>query len=114
MKGKMLKSEDYKKMLAKQTVNEVGSFLKNETYYKEAFRELNEKDIHRGYLEVLLYKSELIDSLKIARYLKGYGKDIFRYVYRKQEIEDLKKMIRTLQAGKSLSDLNKENLFIHK
>jgi V/A-type H+-transporting ATPase subunit C len=114
MKGKMLSEDDYKNMMVKGSVSEVASYLKSNTYYGESLKDLNEKNIHRGNLEMLLYRAEISDSLKIARYLKGNDKLIYRYVYRKQEIEDLKKMLRTLQMGKQLEEIDKLTLFISK
>lgn len=114
MKGKMLSEDDYDKLIKKNNVSEVAAYLKYETYYGDALKDLNEADVHRGYLEILLYRAEIIDSLKIARYLKGSYKTIYRFVYRKYEIEDLKKMLRTLQMGKSLTEIDRKILFISK
>ncbi|MBC7959476.1 MAG: V-type ATPase subunit, partial [Vallitaleaceae bacterium] len=114
MKGKMLSEDDYLAMISKKNVLEVATYLKNETYYSTAFQTLNEKDVHRDYLEVMLVRAEITDALKIAKYLTGKDKKIYRYVYRKQEIEDLKKMLRTLQMGKRLTDIDRKTLFISK
>ena len=112
MKGKMLTHEDYEQMMLKPNVKEVALYLKNNTYYKEALEDLNENDIHRGKLEVMLYRSVVSDALKIAKHLSGIEKRIYRYVYRKLEIEDLKKMLRTLATGKSLETLDRASLFV--
>lgn len=112
MLGKMLKEYDYDQLVAMRDVKSVVLYLKNSTYYQDALDDINENDIHRGYVEVLLYRAELSDSLKIARYLKGADKKIYRFVYRKQEIEDVKKMLRTLQRGEPLSTLDKRRLFV--
>lgn len=112
MEGKMLTKEDYDQMVLKQSVKEVALYLKNNTYYASALEKLDENDVHRGYIEILLYRAVIVDALKIARYLKGNEKTIYRYVYRKQEIEDLKKILRTLQMGKSLEELDRNTLFI--
>lgn len=114
MKGKMLSEDDYKNMMQKSSVSEIATYLKSNTYYGESLQDLNENNVHRGYLEILLYRAEISDALKIARYLKGNDKLIYRYVYRKQEIEDLKKMLRTLQMGKELKEIDKKTLFISK
>lgn len=114
MKGKMLSEDDYDKLIKKNNVSEVAAYLKYETYYSDALKDLNEADVHRGFLEILLYRAEITDSLKIARYLKGNYKTIYRFVYRKYEIEDLKKLLRTLQMGKSLTEIDRKILFISK
>jgi len=114
MLGRMLTEQDYEKMLQLKDVKSVVLYLKNNTYYRYALDTLNEQDIHRGHVEVLLYRAELTDALKIARYMKGTERKIYRFVYRKQEIEDIKKMLRTLQRGSSLDTLDRKRLFISK
>ncbi|MDA3846970.1 MAG: V-type ATPase subunit [Vallitaleaceae bacterium] len=114
MIGRMLTDEDYEKMLQLKDVKSVVLYLKNNTYYRVALETLNEQEIHRGHVEVLLYRAEITDALKISRYLSGNEKKIFRFVYRKQEIEDIKKMLRILQRGASLDTLDRKRLFISK
>lgn len=112
MMGKMLTEEDFKNILNMQSVTEIAQYLKNSTYYRQHFEDIRESDIHRGQLEVLLYRALLTDALKIARYLKGNEKAIYRFVYREQEIEDIKKMLRTLQTGGDLEGINQRTLFV--
>lgn len=112
MQGKMLKDEDFTALIDMKSVKEIGLYLKNHTYYQEHFEGLSEDAFHRGDLEVMLYRAMLRDALKIATYLKGNEKDLYRFVYRKQEVEDIKKMMRSLQMGKPLSELNRKTLFI--
>lgn len=112
MKGKMLSSYDYEQMMLKRNVNEVALYLKNNTYYKDALSNLTNNDVHRGQLEVLLYRAVVTDALKIAKHLTGAEKKIYRYIYRKLETEDVKKMLRTLQMGQKLSELDRSTLFV--
>lgn len=112
MKGRMLTINDYKSMMLKRSVKEVALYLKNNTYYKKDLVELDENDVHRGRLEVLLYRSVVRDALKIAKHLNGNEKKIYRYIYRKLEVEDIKKMLRTLQMGRELSSLDRATLFV--
>jgi V/A-type H+-transporting ATPase subunit C len=112
MKGKMLKDEDYHNLMMKNSVKEVALYLKDHTYYESALSELDENDVHRGRLEVLLYRAVVRDALKIAKHLSGEEKRIYRYIYRKLEIEDVKKMLRYLHMGKSLDQVDRQTLFI--
>lgn len=112
MMGKMLTEEDFNNMAHLNSVFEIAAYLKNNTYYREHFQGLDPDEIHRGELEVILYRALITDALKITKHLKGYDKSFYRYIYRKQEVEDLKKMLRALQVGKSLKDINRRTLFI--
>lgn len=114
MRGKMLTLDDYAALINSSSVTDFVLYLKERTYYSAAFEELRDVEIHRGFVEVLLYRSEMMDAVKIGRYLKGQERILFRYVYRRQEIEDLKKMLRILQTGKPLDTLNRNELFISK
>lgn len=114
MQGQMLKNEDFDNLLEKESVKDIAIYLKHHTCYRNSFEGLKEEDLHRGDLEVLLYRALLTDALKIARYLKGTEKEVYRFVYRKQEVEDLKKMMRALQMGKPLTELNRRTLFVSK
>lgn len=112
MLGKMLTEEDFEKMTHMHTVPEIAAYLKNHTSYRESFEDIDPEEIHRGDLEIILYRAMIADALKIAGYLHGWEKAFYRYVYRKQEVEDLKKMFRALQTGKGLKEINRKTLFI--
>lgn len=112
MKGRMLTEDDYDNMMKKTSVRDVALYLKNQTYYNKDLDELDENDVHRGRLEVLLYRSAVRDALKIAKHLNGKEKKIYRYIYRKQEVEDIKKMLRTLAMGRELTSLDRATLFV--
>ncbi|NDL66534.1 V-type ATPase subunit [Anaerotalea alkaliphila] len=114
MRGKMLTREDFQQLLQKRNVRDVALYLKHNTYYADALATVNEDDVHRGYLEILFYRSLIGDALKIARYLKGGEQAVYRMVYRKQEIEDLKKMLRILATGNNLTEIDRKILFISK
>lgn len=112
MLGKMLTVDDFEHMMHLNSVTDVAGYLKKNTYYHTYFENIDDNEIHRGELEVLLYRALITDALKIAKFLKGNEKTIYRFVYRKQEIEDLKKMLRALETGKELSSLNRKALFV--
>lgn len=114
MKGKMLTVDDYEQMMLKKNVSEIAAYLKSNTSYKEALKDLTDDDVHRGHFEVLLYRAVVSDALKIAKHLYGAEKKIYRYIYRKLETEDVKKMLRTLQMGRKLSDIDRATLFVSK
>lgn len=114
MRGKLLSQEDYEQLMRKTSVTEIAVYLRDYTNYTGVFKQLQDVEIHRGYLEVLLYRAQLMDALKIGKYLRGSDQSIYRYVYRKQEIEDLKKMLRILQMGIPLDTIDRKTLFISK
>ncbi len=112
MLGEMLSDKDLEALTKCERVSDIAVYLKNNTYYRDSFEDYDASTIHRSDLEIVLYRAMISDALKIGRYLKGYEKSFFRYVYRMQEVEDLKKMLRTMQRGLSLESINRKTLFI--
>ncbi len=111
MKAKLLKQEDYQSLIQMSSVKDAAMYLKNSTCYKEALSELQENDIHRGHLEILLYRSMAADADRLAHYISGYEKELFGYIYADRELEDVKKMIRFLRLGHPLSEMDRQVLF---
>lgn len=112
MFGHMLTDDDFEQMAHMSSVSEIATYLKKHTYYRSGFEDVDPSEVHRSQLEIILYRHMITDALKIAGYLRGWEKSFWRYIYRKQEVEDLKKMLRALQTGKSLKDINRRTLFI--
>lgn len=114
MTSRLLTKDDFAQLVNMQNVTDVASYLVSNTVYKDVLGPINLSDVHRGQVEVLLYHSVIDDSIRIEKHLTGNNKRLFRFFYRRHEVEDLKKMLRTLQMGKPLSELDPSTLFIHK
>ncbi len=112
MLGNMLTDKDLDNLVKLESVSDIAEYLKKHTYYREAFKGVETSNIHRSDLELALYRAMVSDSIRIGHYLKGSEKAFFRYAYRMQEVEDLKKMLRVLQSGRKLSELDRKGLFI--
>ena len=54
--GEQLDERDYAELLSRRNVPEIAAYLKNETHYKYALRDVRENNVHRGQLEDLLRK----------------------------------------------------------
>ena len=52
--GKRLTDKDYASLLSCKSVSEVVTYLKNNTSYKEILKKVNEREVHRGRLELIL------------------------------------------------------------
>lgn len=87
--GKFLTDRDYTNILACQSVPEVMAYLKSHTHFASILRGVNERDVHRGRLEILLrqYQFNEIDSL--CRYDSGISAGFSRYVVERTEVEQL-------------------------
>ena len=66
MFGKLLTIEDRQRMLACRSVSDVVRYLKTETHFRTALADV--EDAHRGYLESLLRRQNLVDMVSLLRY----------------------------------------------
>ena len=76
MYGNRLTRKNYADLLQCRTVADVAAYLKMHTNYKDVLASLNENDIHRGQLEIVLRKKIFRDFEKLARYELSIGEEI--------------------------------------
>lgn len=102
LKGKMLKREDYEILITKKSVKDVAEYLKSNTDYNKVLKDIEVSNIHRGELELLLKKYIVLKYEKILHYFTGEYKKLFKTLFIRYEIEDLKLYIRGLARGEGL------------
>lgn len=110
--GKMLTTDDYKKIINASTVQEVFNYLYNNTYYHTCLEGLNGVEIHRREMELTLKKSFINDYRVIYRYLQSDSKDFFKQLFAKFEIEDLKMLLRTILVENNEGYLKKSLIYL--
>ncbi len=87
--GKRLSQKDYENLLACKSVAEVVVYLKNNTYYDTVLKAVNDREAHRGRLELILRQKLFDDFYSLCRYLKGTGEYFADYIIQKDEIEQI-------------------------
>lgn len=101
MFGKCLTAQNVADLLNCQTVAEVASYLKNNTHYSEALRNIDDSTIHRGQLEAALDELESVQLSSMGRYdvdAGQYMRDFMRY---QNELIEILKFLRLLAAGRA-------------
>ena len=96
--GKRLSSKDYSNLLACKSVAEVVTYLKNNTYYDSVLRTVNERDVHRGRLEMILRQKLFDDFYSLCRYMKGTGEYFAEYLIERDEIEQMIRFLTLLSS----------------
>ena len=87
--GRFLSDRDYQSILACQSVTEVMIYLKSHTHFASALSDVNERDVHRGRLEMLLRQYIFNEFDSLCRYDSGVSEGFSRYVVEKSEVEQI-------------------------
>lgn len=110
MFGKLLSRDDYHNLIQKKSVGQVVSYLKHNTYYGDLLSDIDENNIHRVKLEILLKKGIINDYSKFFKFAGGKMKEFMNLCYTKIEIESLKLIFRMFEAGNAEHSLLEESL----
>lgn len=96
MHGDRLRKEDYAELLKKKSIAEITGFLKNETQYRKALKDVRENNVHRGQLEDLLRRDMFYKTMKLFRYGDSSQKKYYQLHLQQIEIDLLLQRIRVL------------------
>lgn len=100
LQGKMLTSAQYEGLLKTKNYYEALKYLKENTYYSEALKDINIMDIHRGDLEIILKKYYVDIFFKLNHFVKGIFKELLKILFLELQIEDLKVIFRAKYVDK--------------
>lgn len=99
MYGAQLKLDDYEELLHKRNVGEIAGYLKHDTRYAVALKDIRENNIHRGQLENILKKDLFYQAKKLYKYAQESSKDFFRIPVEQIEMNLILKMVRRIIAS---------------
>ncbi|MFT5872096.1 MAG: V/A-type H+-transporting ATPase subunit C [Clostridium sp.] len=108
--GKMISEDQYLKLLKCKDFKSAVKVLKDETNYSELLEAYNLDTIHRGNLEIILYRHYISIYSKFINYFDGEYRKLVKAFFVRWEIEDLKMIIRGKYLGSSTGEI--ENKFI--
>lgn len=97
--GKQLTERDYNSLLACQSVAEVMVYLKSHTHFAAALAEVNERDVHRGRLEMLLRQNLFYEFDSLCRYDSNVSAGFSRYVIENTEVEQILRFLVLLSSN---------------
>jgi V/A-type H+/Na+-transporting ATPase subunit C len=107
LKGQMLTQDDFKNLLSKKSVDEVVTYLKEHTHYNKILADKDVAEIHRRDLEMLLKKYVIIQYEKLIHYFTEEYRKLFRIMFIRYEIEDIKLYLRAVARNESLDAVRK-------
>lgn len=114
MYGKLLKEEDYRKIISLKNPTEIAVYLKNNTAYGEFFKDKDPTKMHRTEIEQILKQGLITYMDKVIHYFSGEYRNFIKCFYIKHEITDIKKVARSIHIDKDFADLRENLLFAGK
>lgn len=98
--GEQLDERDYAELLSRRNVPEIAAYLKNETHYKYALRDVRENNVHRGQLEDLLRKDVFREVIKLYRYADRKEAAYYHLYIEENEIKVILETLRMMISGR--------------
>ena len=94
MRANFLTDEDFEGLLQKDCVNDICAYLKSTKGYGEILADINERDVHRGEIEILLYQDMVNEYERLYNFLDHSKREIMSFWFMRHELEFLKSEIR--------------------
>lgn len=98
--GKRLTEKDYNALLKCKTVASIVNYLRTHTHYSTVLSKINENEVHRGQLEVLLKQKNFYDYDSLCRYEMSSGSPFSEFIVRRFEIEQIVHFLRLMSCHK--------------
>lgn len=97
--GRRLTAADYRDLMHQRTVSDVAAYLKSNPGYAPYLAGIDEMQIHRGQLELLLQRSRLERLTALAHYNSARKEGIYTYTALAAEVEILLRVIIQLNSN---------------
>lgn len=101
MYSKFLTREDYEQLLSKKTVSEICSYLKSLPAYVSVLDTVNERDIHRGQMEILISMEIVDEYLRLYDFLDSSKREVLKFWFMRREILFLTRELRYIFTHES-------------
>tara|TARA_Y100000588_G_scaffold326963_1_gene361665 strand:+ start:17 stop:1081 length:1065 start_codon:yes stop_codon:yes gene_type:complete len=105
LEGQLLRDKDYQMLLEMSDLSEMVSYLKNKTSYKTALQAVETEEVSIDGLEVIFRKTLFMKLQGFIHYFVDEYKKLFRILFMRYEVEDLKLFIRALDRSENLENL---------
>ncbi len=112
MYGQRLKKSDYDELVRKRSVSEIASYLKNETSYGEALKDIHEMSVHRGQLEEILRRHVFMKLMKLLRFAGKKSHSFYNLHLHQVEIDHILSCVRALNTGQFMESIADMPLFL--
>ena len=104
MYSKFLTRDDYEQLLERKSVNDICSYLKSTPGYGEVLEQVNERDIHRGQMEILLEQEMVDEYVRLYNFMDNSKRTVMEFWFMRREITFLKREIRYIYTHEERSN----------
>ena len=94
MHARFLTEGDYEELLGKKSVADVCAYLKTTEGYMDVLDGVNEREMHRGVMELLLEQDIMDEYVRLYNFVDKGKRDLLKFWFVSREIEFLKREIR--------------------
>ncbi|MDP4120229.1 MAG: V-type ATPase subunit [Bacillota bacterium] len=96
--GKHLSEKDYQSLLSCESVSDVVSYLKKNTHYSDILKNVNEIEVHRGQVEMMLRQQLFYEFSSLCRYEISVGEHFAKYITQRNEIAQIMRFLTLLNS----------------
>lgn len=99
--GRRLTEQNFNDLLSCKSTQEVANYLKNRTYYSSSLADMNETELSRSELEVVLKQSLFDDCAVFGRFGSSVGEHMSEFLMRRSEVEQIMHSLVVLNSGRT-------------
>lgn len=107
LEGKLLSKDDYRNLIAAGSVKEIAGYLKDNTAYFKVLKDVNVSNLQVDQLELFLKKYIVGQYEKLIHHFTDEYRKLFRTLFIRYEIEDLKLYLRAVNREEDLAAVKK-------
>ncbi|WP_432662567.1 V-type ATPase subunit [Wukongibacter baidiensis] len=105
LEGRLLSKDDYRNLIAAGSVREIADYLKDNTAYFKVLRDADTYTLQVDQLELLLKKYIVGQYEKLIHHFTDEYRKLFKILFIRYEIEDLKLYLRAINRGEDLGSV---------
>ncbi len=103
MYSRFLTHEDYEELLTRKSVNDICAYLKSTPGYSDVLDGVNERNIHRGTMELMLERELMDEYIRLYNFVDQKNRTLLNFWFMERETEFLKREIRYIYTHEQRS-----------
>lgn len=103
MYARFLDKKDYEELLSKRSVGDVCAYLKSMSGYSDVLSDVDEREIHRGVMELILENNVMDEYIRIYKFVDKEKRSLLSFWFMQREVEFLKREIRYIYNNEKRS-----------